>query len=120
MSVINYLKEIYQISITKPEPPEKNEDPWAPYPVYGTEVDLDIIWECEECEAEMRSGEGRGMVCPACSANYELNSKDETPKALRTRCPKCNEVSDEIGGFRASNLVFDCPNCEFRWESYPY
>lgn len=115
MSFIDFLKKWLR-------PPEwqREEDSSTNYPTYDWEFVHSITWRCSTCENEIywMDSDDR-LTCHYCDTRYSLE-EDEFPELLRAKCWNCGNISDNVGGFRLENIVFDCPHCDFEWKSSPY
>lgn len=110
MSLINYIEDLFSTS-------SKQSKQTNRYPIYDEDFVHSITWRCANCGEEFYWLEDeRHLVCHHCETQYSL-SEDDFPELLRAKCWNCGEISDEIGGFRMENIVFDCPHCEFQWKS---
>lgn len=90
------------------------------YPSYDRDFVHNLTWRCTNCGQEIYwQEEDQHLTCHGCDTEYHLTRKD-TPELLRAKCWNCGEISTTVGGFRAENIRFDCPNCEFEWESSPW
>lgn len=95
-------------------------DSESDYPSYDPAFIHNLTWECTNCGQTIYWQEGDStLICHKCNTSYSL-TRDEFPELLRAKCWNCGKVSESVGGFRAENIRFDCPHCEFEWESDPY
>ena len=89
----------------------------ARYPTDDPGFFHNITWECTNCGAEIyQKRDDPTLVCHTCETSYSL-SKEEFPALVRAKCENCGELSNRVGGYRAENMYFDCPNCPFVWQS---
>lgn len=90
------------------------------YPIYDRNFMHNLTWECTSCGQEIYWQEDDpNLICHKCITSYSL-TEDEFPKLLQAKCWNCGKISPTVGGFRAENIQFDCPNCEFEWKSSPW
>lgn len=90
------------------------------YPINDEDFVHNLTGRCGTCDEEFYWFENdHHLTCHRCDTEYSLSAED-FPDLLRAKCWNCGRVSEEVTGFRAENINFDCPYCEFVWESDTY
>lgn len=119
MGIVEYVKDIWEISTAVPEQPQQDNGP--DYPVYAKDFVYNIVWQCLDCQTEfVKNADERGYICPECIRHYKCRRSEDTPVPVRARCPRCDNVSSDLYASRHENMGFDCEHCPYRWESSRY
>jgi DNA-directed RNA polymerase subunit RPC12/RpoP len=118
MALLGIMHRLLSLIFGGQKRDEQEERPQ--YPIYEWDFIHSITWRCTTCEKEFYwLEEDDRLICHRCHTDYDL-SREEFPDPLRAKCWNCDRISDAVGGFRQENISFDCPHCEFWWESSPW
>jgi len=99
---------------------ESSRETSSTCPIYDPGFFANITFKCDACGTEFwESDDTEHLECYHCG-HVHAGTADDMPDVVRAKCWQCNTISTDISGFRAANIRFDCPKCDFVWESDRY